>query len=218
MARLKTIAAWVQGFAMSVGGPGLFLIAFLDSSFLSLPEINDLLLIWMVTQHKERMLYYAAMATLGSIAGCLALYAIARKGGEAFLRRRFHERHVDKALSVYQRYGVLAIAVPAILPPPAPFKIFVLLAGVAGLNPVAFIVAVAGGRGFRYLAEAWLAVMYGEQAIDFLREHGTRLSLWLAGTVLILGVLYFVWKRRKGRAAPGDETPRSPGTASPGAD
>ncbi len=194
---MKSIAAWVQGLAMQIGGPGLFLIAFLDSSFLSLPEINDLLLIWMVTQHKERMLYYAAMATLGSIVGCLALYGIARKGGEAFLRRRFHKRHVDRALSLYQRYGVLAIAVPAILPPPAPFKIFVLLAGVAGLNPATFILAIAGGRGFRYFAEGWLAVMYGEQAMDFLREHGTRVSIGLAVAVLVAGTIYFIWKRHK---------------------
>ena len=71
-----------------LGGPGLFVVAFLDSSFMSLPQINDLLVVLMVTQHKERMPYYAAMATLGSVAGCYVIYYLAEKGGEAFLRKR----------------------------------------------------------------------------------------------------------------------------------
>src|SRR6478752_6646093 len=98
---------WIKGFALAWGGPGLFLIGYLDSSFLSFPEVNDLLIVWMVT-----------------------LYYIARKGGQAFLKKRFHERHIDRGLQLFQKYGLLMVIVPALLPPPAPFKIFVLLAGV----------------------------------------------------------------------------------------
>ena len=101
-----------MGFALVLGGPGLFLIAFLDSSFLSFPEVVDLLMMGLVTRHKERMLFYALLPTLGSLGGCLVLYFLARKGGEAFLRKRFHERHVDRALAVFQKYGLLAVAVP----------------------------------------------------------------------------------------------------------
>ena len=86
---------WVRRFALALGAPGLFIVAFLDSSFLSLPEINDLLLIWMVTQHKARMVLYAVAATLGSIAGCLVLYYVGRKGGEAVLRKRFSAERSD---------------------------------------------------------------------------------------------------------------------------
>ena len=72
---MARIAAWIKAFALSIGAPGLFVIAFLDSSFLSFPELQDLLVIGTVVRHKELMLLYASMATLGSVAGCLALFA-----------------------------------------------------------------------------------------------------------------------------------------------
>ena len=85
---MHRVVEWVMGVALVMGGPGLFLIAFLDSSFLSFPQVVDLLMMGLVTHHKERLLYYALMPTLGSLGGCLVLYFIARKGGETFLRRR----------------------------------------------------------------------------------------------------------------------------------
>jgi len=78
---------WLQGIVAATGGLGLFLIAFLDSSVLTFPVINDLLLIDLSIRFPSRMPYYAGMATLGSVGGCLLLYYIARKGGEAMFRR-----------------------------------------------------------------------------------------------------------------------------------
>jgi len=195
---IRRFVAWVQGFALALGAPGLFLVSFLDSSFLSLPEVTDLLLVWMVTQHPYRMVLYATMSTAGSIAGCYAIYFIARKGGEAFVRRRFHERHVDRSLDLFQRYGAWALIVPALLPPPAPFKIFVLMAGVAGMSSTRFIVAIAVGRGARYFAEALLALWYGRAAIVFLNEN-LRPVAWGITLLMGAGVLYWLWrvKRRK---------------------
>jgi membrane protein YqaA with SNARE-associated domain len=192
---MHRLVAWVQASAVALGGPGLFLIAFLDSSFLSFPEVVDLLIIWLVTAHKHRVLYYALMPTLGSVAGCFALYLVGRKGGEAFLRRRFSERHVDRALTVFRKYGVLAVAVPALLPPPVPFKPFVLAAGVAGVRPVDFLIAVSIGRGVRYFGEAFLALWYGERAAQFVRDNARPVSLALAMTVLVIGVGW-IWYRR----------------------
>ena len=194
---MSRIVSWVQAFALSVGGPGLFFIAFLDSSFLSLPEINDILVIVMVIEHKELMPYYAAMATLGSVTGCLLLYVIGRRGGEALLRRRFGGPRLERAMELSRRYGVLAVAVPAILPPPAPFKVFVVLAGVSGVPLLQFTGAVAVGRGFRYFGEGWLAVRYGEAAIELLEQNGRMVSLVLAAVVLIGGLTYFVWTSRR---------------------
>ena len=199
---MERFAAWVEGVAMSLGGPGLFLIAFLDSSFLSLPEINDLLVIWMVTQRKELMLYYAAMATLGSITGCLALYALGRRGGDALLRRRFSAERLDRAFARFRRYGAFALLVPALLPPPAPFKVFVLMGGVARMSLGSFTLAIGVGRGARYLIEGALAVRYGDQAIEFVRANGKPVSLALALIVLAAGVAYVVWQRRRGSATP----------------
>lgn len=194
---MQRLVAWVQGFALALGGPGLFLIAFLDSSFLSFPQVVDLLLMGLVIRHKERMLYYALLPTLGSIAGCFVLYLVARKGGEAFLRKRFHGPHIDRALGLFQKYGLLAVAVPSILPPPMPFKIFVFAAGVAGVRPLEFLVAVAVGRSVRYFGEGLLAVWYGEQAIAFLKANAQPVALVLAAAVFVLGLLWIWLHNRK---------------------
>ena len=193
---MARITAWIEGFALSVGAPGLFIIAFLDSSFLSFPEVNDLLIVLLVINHPERMVLYAAMATLGSIAGCLALYFVGRKGGEALLRKRFKGGTVERAAALMRRYGAMALIVPALLPPPAPFKIFVLMGGVAQIPLPTFIWAIALGRGVRYFGEGILAVMYGKQALDYIHENGRIVGLILGVAVLAGGIVYYVWKRR----------------------
>ena len=177
---MSRIASWLEAFAASLGGPGLFVVAFLDSSLLSLPEINDLLVIGLVVRDPERLVYYATMATLGSLAGCLLLYAVGRTGGAALARRRFGGARLERALAVSQRYGVLAVAVPAVLPPPAPFKMFVLLAGVAGVPAWRFAAAVACGRGVRYFGEATLAVHYGADAVAWIARVASTASDALA--------------------------------------
>ena len=197
------IVTWVQAFALGIGGPGLFLVAFLDSSFLSLPEINDLLVVMLVIEHKARMPYYALMATLGSLTGCLVLYGIGRRGGEALVRRRFGGARMKRALSLSKRYGVFAIAVPSILPPPAPFKIFVLLAGVAAVPLWQFAITIALARGFRYFMVGVLSVRYGDDAIAFIEANGRAVSLVLVGLIVAGGLAWIVWRRRR-RPETGD--------------
>ena len=196
---MRRFAAWIQAFALGLGAPGLFIVAFLDSSFLSLPEINDILLIWMVTEHKARMPVYALASTLGSIAGCVVLYYIGLKGGDALIRRRFHADRVDRALGVIQRNGVLAVLIPSLLPPPAPFKIFVLLAGVAGIPISRFVLAIGIGRGIRYFGEGLLAIRYGDQAIAYLENNIKTVSLALVGLVVLGVVGYIVWTKARAR-------------------
>jgi membrane protein YqaA with SNARE-associated domain len=189
------IVARVQVLALALGAPGLFLVALLDSSILSLPEIADLLVIWIVVQHKERLVLYAASATLGSVCGCLALYFIGRKGGDALVRKRFKSSTVDKGLALFQRHGLMAVLIPSILPPPAPFKIFVLLAGVARIGVGQFATAVAIGRGARYFTEGFLALRYGDQAMEFIRDNGTTVSLWLVAGLLLALAGYVLWRK-----------------------
>jgi membrane protein DedA with SNARE-associated domain len=196
---MKRLVSWVQGFALALGGPGLFVIALLDSSFLSFPEVVDLLIIVFVTHHKGRMIYYASLATLGSIAGCFLLYYVGVKGGEAFVRRRFHERHVDRALALFQKHGLVSVIVPSLLPPPVPFKPFVLIAGVAGVRPLDFLLAVAAGRGIRYFGEGLLALWYGEQAAEFLKQNAQTASLVLAAVALVGGLVWIWFKSRRAR-------------------
>lgn len=194
---MKSFINWVYGTALALGGPGLFVIAFLDSSFISLPQINDLLVVLMVVQNKPLMPYYAAMATAGSVAGCYAIYLIAARGGEAFLKKRLKAAHMDRGLAVYRRHGVLALMVPAVLPPPAPFKLFVLLAGVANVRPIRFVTAIAVARGARYLVLGALAIRYGDAALELMRTHGRTVGIWLA-VILVAGAVGF-WAWRRGR-------------------
>ena len=150
----------------------------------------------MLFRSKTWMPYYAAMATLGSVAGCYALYLIARRGGDAFLRKRLKAGHIDRALGLYQRYGLLALMVPALLPPPAPFKLFVLLAGVANVRPLQFVLAVGVARGARYLALGTLAVLYGDVAMEVIRTKGRDVALVVVAVLLLAGIAWAVWRRR----------------------
>src|SRR5215212_806733 len=150
----------------------------------------------MVTQNKSRMLYYAAMATLGSVAGCYAIYYLAGKGGEAFLRKRLKRGNMERTLAAYQRHGLLALMVPALLPPPAPFKLFVLAAGVARVRPVQFVTAIAVARGARYLALGVLAIYYGDAALELMRTHGRTVALVLVGVIVAAAIAWWLLQRR----------------------
>jgi membrane protein YqaA with SNARE-associated domain len=194
---MARITAWIKAFAIGIGGPGLFIIGFLDSSFLSFPEINDLLVIVMVVHHPHRMIFYAGMATLGSVAGCLALYYVARKGGHAFLNRRVKGGTIEWGTNLMRKYGAMALLVPALLPPPAPFKIFVLLAGAAAVPMRTFITAIAVGRGVRYFGEGILAVFWGERALNYVEQNGRTIGLWLGGIALVGALGYYFWQKRR---------------------
>jgi membrane protein YqaA with SNARE-associated domain len=176
---LDSIRQW----ALGTGMWGLGAIAFLDSSFLSLPQVTDALVLLLSTRHPDSMAAYAGLATIGSVAGSLALFVVSRTGGEVFLRRRFGARHVDRALRVYGRWGSGAIALAALAPPPVPFKLMTVLAGASGMHPAAFGGAVLLGRGVRYFGEGALAARFGDQAGAVVRAH------WQPALLLVLLVL-----------------------------
>src|SRR5258707_9969743 len=143
---------WLQGIVASTGGLGLFLIAFLDSSILTFPIINDLLLIDLSIHYPARMPYYAGMATLGSVGGCLLLYYLARKGGEAM----FHKHAGPRAQSIRawtERNGFVSILVTALLPPPNPFKVFVIAAGAFQMPVQTFVGGLLAAPGIRFFGE-----------------------------------------------------------------
>jgi membrane protein YqaA with SNARE-associated domain len=195
---MRQLLDWIEAFARTWGGPGLFLIAFLDSSFLSFPQANDLLIVLMVVRSKPLMPYYAAMATLGSLTGCLVIYHLARKGGEAALRKRLKAKRLERGKQLFQKYGLWALLIPSILPPPAPFKVFVLLAGVSGVPVSKFVLAIAIGRGFRYFAIGLLTLWYGEAALGFVKEHGRETAI-VAAVLIAAGVAVAIWWRRHSR-------------------
>src|ERR1700687_4420368 len=153
---------WLQATVAAAGGVGLFLIAFLDSSVLTFPVINDLLLIDLSIRYPTRMPYYALMATLGSVGGCLLLYYIARKGGEAMFRKQAGPR-AEKIRMWIKRNGFISILAVALLPPPTPFKAFVIAAGALEMPVRTFVLGLTLARGIRFFGEGILAVKYGDQ-------------------------------------------------------
>ena len=162
--------------AGALGAPGLFLISFLDSSVLTFPVINDLLLIELSIQHPARMPLYAAMASLGSLLGCILLYFIARKGGEALFHRQAGERGAAIRHWV-ERNGFGGMLVAALLPPPTPFKIFVFAAGVFEQPLWSYSSAIGIARVFRYFGVGYLAVRYGHEALPYIKEHKLEVAL-----------------------------------------
>jgi membrane protein YqaA with SNARE-associated domain len=181
------------------GGFGLMVLAVCDSSFLSLPEVNDILLMTFSLNDPAGMWKYATFTTLGSLIGCSLLYSVGRKGGEALLRKRFTDERLMRVRNWYRKHGILAIVVPSLLPPPTPFKIFVLSAGAFGISWPKFLTAIVIGRGIRYFSEGILAVMYGPVAIDFVRQNFGRIGLGVA-IVIVAGAVVFLYARRRMRS------------------
>ena len=177
------------------------LIAIGDSSFLSLPEVNDAALMAMSIHHPPSMWGLAAMTVIGSVVGCTLLYAVGRKGGEALLTKRFAAEKVAKVRTWYARYGMLAVIVPSLMPPPLPFKIFVLSAGAFRISWSRFIIAVAIGRSIRYFAEGMLAVWFGKQAIQMVADNSARVGLLLAGLIVVATLVVVYGRRRRVRSS-----------------
>ncbi len=186
---------------LKFGGVLVLLVALVDSSFLTVPEGNDLLIVVLSAGKSwSWMLTYVSLTITGSIIGCILLYSVGRKGGSPLLRLKFSDDSIRRVEGIYARYGVLSVVIPSILPPPCPFKIFVLSAGVFRLSVTKFIGAVAIGRTIRYLAWGILAVVYGNPIKLFiqtnLREIGIVALIILIPTAAIAIAAYLRRSRK----------------------
>lgn len=202
---LKDIAQWLEQYIISVplyiAGPAMTLIATLDSSLLSLPEINDYLVVARCYKYPSSVFYFPLFAAAGSVLGCLLLYTIMRRGGQALLRKRFRADRIERVEKAYARFGVFAIAIPAILPPPLPFKIFVATAGTLEYPRWKFLLTVMVARSFRYYLEGTLAVFYGRRVLEFMKDNGLLVVSVVAGLILFALLIYVLVNRRKTQRA-----------------
>src|ERR1700678_1291239 len=184
----RKIFLWLQGLVMAFGGGGLFVVTFFDSSLLSFPFFPDAMLIQLCVANPARMPYYATMAALGSLCGCVVLYALAKKGGEAFFHR--HARGKAETIKEWvEKNAFLSAFLPAVLPPPIPFQPFILAEGVFQAPWRTFVLAILLGRGLRYRAEGGLSVRYGDSVLALLKVHGIAFGL---GVLLAVVVLYVI--------------------------
>jgi membrane protein YqaA with SNARE-associated domain len=161
---------WLAQAIASLGGVGLLIVSFFDSSVLSFPFVADLMVIEFSIHHRSLMLYYVAMATLGSLAGCVWLYLLAKKGGEAYYRRREHSSP-GKIRVWVSKHSFLSVFVPALFPPPMPFKAFVLAEGMFQVPLRTFVFGILCGRGLRFVIEGLFAFRYGAEVETFMLQR-----------------------------------------------
>jgi len=200
---LRVAGHWLEhyviGAPLLLAAPSMVVIGALDSSLLSLPEINDYLVVGRCIKHHSAAIYFPLFAATGSVLGCFLLYSIMRRGGQALLRKRFKAEHIVRAEQAYARFGLLALAVPAVLPPPLPFKIFVATAGALEYPRWRFLLTVMIARSLRYYVEGILAVYYGQRVLTFLRDNGLAMISIVAALAMIVLLIYLLSGR--GRAA-----------------
>jgi membrane protein YqaA with SNARE-associated domain len=199
----------VIGLPIYLAAPAMIIIGALDSSLLSLPEINDYLVVGRCYKYPTAAYYFPLFAAAGSVLGCNLLYMIVRRGGQAVLRKRFNLASIKRVERAYERFGFLAIGIPAIMPPPLPFKIFVATAGALEYPRWKFLLTVMIARSVRYYVEGILAVFYGRRVLLFLRDNGLVIVSIVATLALIVFGVYIVVQRRRRPAA---QSPDSEGT------
>jgi membrane protein YqaA with SNARE-associated domain len=204
---LAAIARWLEVNIISLplyyAAPAMIIIGALDSSLLSLPEINDYLVVGRCYKYPTAAFYFPLFAAAGSVIGCNILYTIVRRGGQAVLRKRFKLHQIKRVERAYERFGFLAIGIPAILPPPLPFKIFVATAGALEYPRWKFLMTVMIARSFRYYVEGILAVFYGRRVLLFLKDNGLVIVSIVGSLILIAVIVYIVVNRRR---SPSPET------------
>jgi membrane protein YqaA with SNARE-associated domain len=181
------LPGWLQKFVATMGSGGLFAVAFLDSSVLSFPFVTDALVIELSVQKPKLMPVYAAMAVLGSLAGCVWIYLLAKKGGEEFFNKRAGI-HAQRTRRWVDQNAFATMFISSILPPPLPlFKVVVLAEGVFQVPIGTFVGALLLGRGVRFFAEGILAIRYGPAALTFLQTHRLAFAFW---GLVVLAALY----------------------------
>ncbi len=180
---------------VALGPFGLFALALLDSTFVPLPSSTDALMLLLAAAHPSWMILYAVLATSGSALGCLILYYVSRRAGNRALSK-FSPSKQRRVKALIERYDVLSVLVASLLPPPFPFKLFVITAGVFRFSLTRFMVAIVAGRGFRFLLEGYFAVRYGAQAKVLLARYYPWIGVGLAASLVVGFVIRSVLKRK----------------------
>lgn len=193
--RFSDRLAAISNFLIAFGPFGVFTVALLDSTFVPLPSSADALVILLTTARPRWMLLYALAATAGSTLGCWILYLISRRAGSRALRR-FSPAKQERVRNLIDRYDALAVAVACLLPPPFPFKLFVITAGVFRFNVTRFVIAILCGRAFRFLLVGYFAYRYGAHAKAILARYYPWIGVGLAVLVVTFFIVRNMLKRR----------------------
>jgi membrane protein YqaA with SNARE-associated domain len=196
------VARSVRRWIYQLRGLGFIPLGLLDNSVIPLPGSMDILTILLSARKEQLWLYYALMATVGSVIGGYVTYGLARKGGKEALVRKFPRKTLGEVYKLFERWGLGAVAIPALLPPPAPMVPFLFAAGAMQYPTRKFLIALTLGRITRYTLLAFLAARYGRQILAFVTRQGHPVLLAIIGliAIVILVFLYFVLGKRQIRA------------------
>jgi membrane protein YqaA with SNARE-associated domain len=197
---LARYTAWIWALLQHLGIWGVFVIAFADSALLGMPV--DAIVATYVYHDRKRLLFYILMASLGSALGSIPLYLIGYAGGEALLRKRIPEERFQRIHRSFEQHEFWALMFPGMLPPPMPFKVFILAAAVFEMRFRDFFAAVFAGRFVRFLVLSLLVLYFGPEIVGFMGTVIRRHLAWLLGAIAG-GILIWLLMRRnrlRGRA------------------
>jgi membrane protein YqaA with SNARE-associated domain len=211
---LKRYSTWIWKVLAPLGPWGVFAIAALDGSLFGMPV--DAIVAGYVYNDRPHFLFYVVMASAGSALGSLVIYAIGYFGGETVLRKRISEERFNKIHASFERHEFWALLFPAMLPPPTPFKLFVLAASAFEMRFTHFLAAVFAGRFVRFFVLAVLTIEFGPQFVHLVGELVRQHLGWVlaaAAALVVLGL--FAWMQRKNRPPEGHRGPqKTPGSTS----
>jgi membrane protein YqaA with SNARE-associated domain len=190
---LSRYTAFLWALLKPLGAWGVLVVATLDGAFIGLPV--DAVVAGYVYQDHARFLLYALMAAAGSTLGSIVIYVIGYKGGEELLRKRIPPARFEKIHAAFDKHPFWSLMLPAMLPPPTPFKLFVLAAAVSEMGFLRFLVAIFSGRMVRFLLLGLLTVKFGPNVVRVLgalfREH-----LYVVMLVAAAGVVAWLMHRK----------------------
>jgi len=189
-----TAARSVRHWIFHLGAVGFIPLGLLDASIIPLPGSMDLLTVVLCARDGHWWLYFALAATAGSVLGCWVTYHLARKGGKEMLSRRFSKKQLDKIYKLFHRSGFGAIAIPALLPPPAPMVPFLFAAGAMQYPVRKFVAALTAGRLVRYTILAFLAQKYGRHILRFFSQYVVLIGV--GGVAAFAAMLFFTMRRK----------------------
>ncbi len=195
MGLIDELIKWTRDTFMPIGDIGLFILAFIESSVFPVPP--DILLIALSLANTSLALYYATIATIGSVLGGVAGYYLGLKGGRRIAKRIFSERMIDKADNYFKEYGAWAVLIAAFSP--IPYKVFTITAGIFKVNLKKFVIASIVGRGARFYAESVLIMLWGEDILAFIDSNLELITLITTALIIAVVVLRkrFVIKSKK---------------------
>jgi len=189
---------YIRALLVPLGPWGIFLIAFIDAAFLGIPM--DPLVAYFVYRRPELFWLYTLMGAAGSALGSVVVYYIGRKGEEVLLEKRIPKQKLQRIRGAFERHEFLALMVPAMLPPPTPFKFFVLTAGGLKMRLDHFLLAIFSGRLIRFTILSVLTIFFGPQIVTLTANLVKQHMPWVLAVVALGLLVWLVWRRRRGAA------------------